>query len=366
MKLLDHLDLGKNELRQAVLHLLASAPGSPAEGQFYYDTVTDAMYYRDGSSWVPCDARLRTGIPNGNLATNPLARANHTGTQLASTVSDFDTQVRTSRLDQMANPSASVSLNGQKITNLANGTTSSDAVNYQQLQDAITAAQAGIDAKNSCRAASTANLTLSGAQTIDGVSVIAGDRVLVKNQTSAPENGIYVAAAGAWARSTDCDTTAEYTSAAFTFIEEGTTLGGTQWKVSTTGAITVGTTSVTWVQFGAGSTYTGSDTITLTGNAFSVKRKSGGGIVEDSNGIFLETTTVPRHYKTSVGDGSSTTITVTHNLNTRDVVVAVHETGSPYEQVFPTIAAASVNTVTLTFSVAPSSNFYRCMVIALG
>lgn len=366
MKLLDHADFNKNEIRNAVAHILASAPGSPAEGQFYYDSTTDALYYRDGSSWVPVDARLRTNIPVSNLATNPLARANHTGTQTASTISDFDTQVRTSRLDQMANPTASVSLNGQKITNLADGTTSSDGVNYGQLQAAIVAAQAGIDAKNSCRAASTGNLTLSGAQTIDGVSVIAGDRVLVKDQSTPSQNGIYVAAAGAWSRASDCDSSSEYTSATFTFIEEGTTNGATQWKVSTTGTITVGSTSVTWVQFGAGASYTGSDTITLTGNAFSVKRKSGGGISEDSNGIFLDPSTVPRHYKASIGDGSSTTITVTHNLNTRDVVVMIVESGSPYEQVFPTIAAASVNTVTATFSVAPSSNQYRCMVIALG
>jgi hypothetical protein len=94
------------------------------------------------------NAMLAGSIANGKLATDPLARANHTGTQLAATVSDFDTQVRTNRLDQMAAPTGSVSANSQKITNLATATTSTDAINKDYVDSKIGAANgiASLDA----------------------------------------------------------------------------------------------------------------------------------------------------------------------------------------------------------------------------
>lgn len=361
MELLSHLILNKNELRLAVIHLLASAPSSPVEGQLYYNTTDHGPYVRDNGAWVPLDARMRTGIPITNLATDPLARANHTGTQTASTISDFNTAVRLNRLDQMAAPTAAVSMNSQNITNLATPSASTDAATKQYVDDVAAAAAAGIDAKASCRAATTANITLSGAQTIDGVSVVAGDRVLVKNQSTGSQNGIYVASNSSWSRSTDCDTSAEYTSAAFTFIEEGTTNGGTQWKVSTTGAINVGVTSVTWAQFGAGSTYTGSDTITLTGNAFSVHRKTGGRLSEDAGGLYVDST-IPTKYATDVGDGSSTIIAITHSLGSRDVKVEVYRNTTPWDTVYCDVERNSTSQVTLKFSVAPTSNQYRVVV----
>lgn len=114
----------------------------------------------------------------------------------------------------------------------------------------VDAVAAGLtDPKASCRAATTANITLSAPQTIDGVSVIAGDRVLVKDQSTGAENGIYVCAAGAWTRATDADTSAEVSAGLFTFIEEGSTNGDTGWLLSTNGAITLGTTALTFVKF---------------------------------------------------------------------------------------------------------------------
>lgn len=106
-----------------------------------------------------------------------------------------------------------------------------------------------IDPKASCRAATTANITLSAPQTIDGVSVIAGDRVLVKNQSTGSQNGIYVCAAGAWTRATDADTSAEVTTGLFTFIEEGSSNGDTGWVLTTDNPITLGTTALTFVKF---------------------------------------------------------------------------------------------------------------------
>ncbi|QXH96145.1 phage tail protein [Pseudomonas ogarae] len=103
---------------------------------------------------------------------------------------------------------------------------------------------AKLDRKQSVRVATTANIVLSGAQAIDGVAVIAGNRVLVKSQTLAKDNGIYVAANGAWVRAKDADASAEVTSGLIVSVEEGTTLANTIWQLITDGAIVLGTTAL--------------------------------------------------------------------------------------------------------------------------
>ena len=127
----------------------------------------------------------------------------------------------------------------------------------------------GLDVKASCIAATTANISLSGAQTIDGVSVVAGDRVLVKNQTAPEENGIYVAANSTWSRSADANTWDELRSA-FTFIEQGTTYADTGWVCTIDAGGTLGVTAVTWSQFSGVGTYTAGTGLTLTGSVFSI------------------------------------------------------------------------------------------------
>lgn len=358
MKFGNNVDLVKNEIQNALIHKLSSAPSSPVEGQIYYDTTNQTLYQRRSASWLSLDpAQLPAAhIPLAQLATNPLARANHTGTQTASTISDFDTQVRTSTLNQMTAPSTTLSMNSQKISNVLDPTNPQDAAT-KAYADSIAA---GIDAKASSRVATTANITLSGAQTIDAISVIAGDRVLVKDQSTASQNGIYVCAAGAWSRATDCDTSGEYTTAAFTFIEEGTVNSATQWKVSTTGAITVGTTAVTWAQWGAGAVYTGGAGILLTGSDFSIG--AGTGITIGANDVGIDTAVVVRKYATSIGDGSSTSIVVTHNLGTRDVTVGINLVASTYDMILTDWQATTTNTITVIFSVAPTSNQYRVIV----
>lgn len=105
-----------------------------------------------------------------------------------------------------------------------------------------------LDAKASCRVATTANLgALSGLLTIDGVLLVAGDRVLVKDQTIGSQNGIYVAAAGAWSRATDADDGAKLTSGATVPVEAGTANADTMWMLTTDGTITIGVTSLTFV-----------------------------------------------------------------------------------------------------------------------
>ena len=186
-------------------------------------------------------------------------------TLTAAKISDFDTQVRTSRLDQMAVAAADVSHGGFKITNVADPVNAQDAAtkNY------VDSTAQGLDVKGSVKAATTANITLSAAQTIDGVSLVAGDRVLVKNQSTTSQNGIYVVAAGAWTRATDFDAWTEFPGA-FTFVEQGSTLADTGWVCTVDQGGTLGTTAVTFTQFSGAGSYTAGNGLSLAGNSFSV------------------------------------------------------------------------------------------------
>jgi len=103
-----------------------------------------------------------------------------------------------------------------------------------------------LDSKQSVRVATTANIALAGLQTIDAVALVAGDRVLVKNQAVAKDNGIYVVAAAVWPRAPDADTNAEVTSALLTSVEQGATLADTRWQLVTDGLIVLGTTALTF------------------------------------------------------------------------------------------------------------------------
>lgn len=355
-KHLSNVDFNKNQSLNRVSQNLASAPGTPVAGQEYYDTVTSANYIYNGTAWISTDAAKvpAAHIPLAKLATDPLARANHTGTQLASTVSDFDTQVILSRLDQMAAPTASVSLNSQKITNLATPTLIGDAATKQYVDDAI----AGLAWKDSVRVGTLANITLSGAQTIDGISVVAGERVLVKNQTAPAQNGLYVCAAGAWTRATDADTNDELHGMAV-FIEEGTQ-NTTCWTITTDGTIVVGTTSLAYAQFSSASTYTAGNGLTLTGNDFNVG--AGTGISVDATNVNIDTAVVARKYGVTIGDGTATTITVTHALNNQDAICQVRQV-SDNAIVYCDQVNNGVNTIQLSFSVAPASNALRASVV---
>jgi len=131
-------------------------------------------------------------------------------------------------------------------------TTPSAATDIANKSYVDTVAQ-GLDTKASVVAGTTANITLSGAQTIDGISIVATDRVLVKNQTAPAENGIYVASATAWARAADMSTWAQVPGA-YVFIETGTTLADTGWVCTSDAGGTINVTAITWAQFsGAGS-----------------------------------------------------------------------------------------------------------------
>ena len=133
----------------------------------------------------------------------------------------------------------------------------------------VDAATAGLNVHASVQAATTANITLSGTQTIDGISVVAGNRVLVKNQATDSENGIYVVASGSWTRATDYNSIPEVDAGDFIFVEAGTSNGKTGW-VQTNTITTLDTDAIVFTQFSGTGTFTAGDGLTLTGTSFSV------------------------------------------------------------------------------------------------
>ena len=145
-----------------------------------------------------------------------------------------------------------IDMTSHKITNLAEPTADSDAATKYY----VDAARSGLDVKQSVRAATTANITLSNTQTVDGVALSVGDRVLVKDQTTGSQNGIYVVAAGAWSRATDADNNpgGEVTSGMFCFVEEGTVNSDTGFVLTTNDPITLGTTALSFALFSSSGT----------------------------------------------------------------------------------------------------------------
>ena len=205
-------------------------------------------------------------------------------TLTAAKVSDFDTTVQANRLDEMAAPTSAVDFNSQRITGVSDPTGAQDAATKSY----VDAVKTGLDVKDSVKVATTGNITLSGTQTIDGVSVAADERVLVKSQTDASENGIYDCKSGAWARSSDFDSNTEVTSGAFTFVEQGTVNADAGFVLTTDGSITVGTTDLAFTQFsGAGSVSAG-DGLSKSGNTLSADLKANSGLVISGGEIALD------------------------------------------------------------------------------
>ncbi|MFA6567606.1 MAG: hypothetical protein WCS96_05290 [Victivallales bacterium] len=143
----------------------------------------------------------------------------------------------------------------------------------------------GLSWKSAARAASAgADLTLSGTQTIDGVALVAGDRILVKDQSTGAQNGIYVVAAGAWTRALDMDAAAEVKSAAV-FVTDGTANQGKAWVCNVSGAVVLGTTPLAFVQFASPGVYTAGNGLTLSGLDFAVGTAANGGLTANADDL---------------------------------------------------------------------------------
>lgn len=250
-------------------------------------------------------------------------------------------------------------LTNQKIINLASPTASTDAVNKGYVDNI----SAGLEWKQEVAAATTANGTLTtafaAAQVIDGYTLVTGDRILLKNQTNQPDNGIYtVNASGAPTRAVDASTSASLNNATV-FVTRGTVNANTAWT-QTTANPTIGTSNIVFAQFGAGSSFTAGNGIAIAGSTISVN--NGVGLIFTAGALTVDHSVVAEKFAVSIGDGVTLTYTVTHNLGTLDITTEVFDNGTGAKVIVDTVHATT-NTITLTFATAPTTNQYRVVCV---
>jgi len=251
--------------------------------------------------------------------------------------------------------------NVAKATNLPNPTASSDAATKAYVDSAVE----GLAWKDSVRVASTANINLaSPGATIDGVTMVANDRFLAKDQTTGSQNGIYIwnGAATPATRALDCDTAAELEQAVAT-VEEGTSAGST-YRQTVVNA-TLGTTTLTWTTFGTSAAAATETVAGIAEVATQTETDTGTDDARMVTPLKLATWSGRKRKATgTIGDGSATAYTITHNFGTRDVQVEIYKNSGNYDSVLVDVTRPSTNSVTVTFASAPAAAAYAYVILA--
>ena len=247
-----------------------------------------------------------------------------------------------------------------KILNLPSPTSAGDAVPKSYVDSAIE----GLSWKDAARVSTQGNINLSApGATIDGVTMASGDRVLVRSQTTQSQNGIYIwnGAAVAATRSLDASTFAELEQAIVP-VEEGTD-AGTQFRQTQVNG-TIDSSNVIFTSFGTAAPSASESTAGIAEIATQAETDTGTDDSRIVTPLKLKTWSgAPKRYAAAFGDGSATSYTITHNLGSRDLTVAVYRNSGNYDEVECDVEHSTTNTVTLKFSAAPTSNQYRVVVL---
>lgn len=246
-----------------------------------------------------------------------------------------------------------------KVVNLPTPSNSGDAASKSYVDSLVE----GLAWKDSCRVATQSNLNLSSpGATIDGITMASQDRVLVRSQTTAADNGIYVwsGSSSAMTRSLDASTFAELEQAVTT-VEEGTSAGTSYRQDQVNG--TLGSSTISWVTFGTAAPAASETTAGIAELATQAEVDAGTDDLRIITPLKLATWSGRiKKYSVSIGDGSATSYTVTHNLASRDVHVTVYNNSS-YDEVIADVTHTTTNTLTIVFASAPASNAYRVVVV---
>jgi len=246
-----------------------------------------------------------------------------------------------------------------KVINLPTPSASGDAASKSYVDSLVE----GLAWKDSCRVATQSNLNLaSPSATINGISMASQDRVLVRSQSTTSENGIYVwnGASTAMTRSLDASTFDELEQAVTT-VEEGTSAATTYRQDQING--TIDSSTISWVTFGTAAPAASESTAGIAELATQAETDAGTDDLRIVTPLKLATWSGRiKKYSVSIGDGSATSYTVTHNLASRDVHVTVYN-ASTYDEVITDVTHATTNTLTIVFASAPGSNAYRVVVI---
>jgi len=433
-----YVDLNKNELRNARVQNLGSAPSSPVEGQIYYDTVSHALYWWDGNVWQlstgtvtsygTVTAETSYGQSSSNGVASSVSRSDHThgtpslttnaastqaigdsasagtgtlpakddhkhampgfgnvsgqtsfgassGNGSAASVARSDHTHGTPTHDATAHSGISISslsaatgtysFGANLVQSSATPTTSNDLTNKQYVDSVA----AGLrDFKDSVKVATTAAGTLAtsfaNGQSVDGYTLVTGDRILIKNQAAGEENGIYVVkASGAPDRATDADANGEISTGTMVYVEGGTANGAQQWICSATGATpwVAGSSTSTWVMYFAVTATQAGNGLTASANILAVGAGTGISVGADTVGI--DTSVVARKYIAGTGPSTdASSWAITHSLNNRDVAVQVYD-ASTYAVVNCDVTLTDANTVTLNFGSSITANTLRAVVV---
>jgi hypothetical protein len=372
-KFLTAIDLSKNELQNAAVQNLAAAPSSPIKGQLYYDTVGNILYWYNGTAWVSAAGgtvafgtitqEQTFGAAKSDGVATTAARSDHAH---GNPVHDAAAH-STIPISALAAATAAVNMGSQKITLMADPTGPQDAATKQYVDNTAQ----GLDAKASVRLATTtniANLTSSPSpSSVDGVTPSTGDRVLVKDQTTPSQNGIYVWDATGCLRASDNNVWTEFPSA-YVFVEQGTVNADTAWVCTVDQGGTLNTTAVTWVQFGSSVVAANSiDNTELADMPANTIKGNNTGSTADP--IDLTKAQMQAMFKgtfvqsVAVGCSAALSTVVTHNFGYQTVMVTVFRTASPYDEVDCDVEHTSPTQATVRFAVAPAAAEYTIVVM---